>query len=455
MKSTIAAISTGQAPGGIGIIRISGPDAVLIADKVFLSKYGKRLSDMRGYMATFGAIYNRFGEKIDDCVATVFLKPKSYTGENVVELSCHGGLFVTREVLRLVFEAGAEPANSGEFTKRAFLNGKIDLTEAEAVMGLISAKGKEAARIAKAAGEGRLSKRINAICFELESLLSHLSAWADFPDEDVDEVNRYDVKIILKRCQDLIIKLLEGYDHGRIFREGLRVVIVGKPNVGKSTLMNCLLGYERSIVTPYAGTTRDIVEDSVTIGGIPLILADTAGIRSTNDPIEEIGVAAARSKLVNAQLVFAVFDWSRELTNDDMDIINSIIDIPSIAIINKSDLDQMIDLDFLKEKFSNLIVLSARMETGIDNLENELQSLFSMKDFDPENGELFTDRQRFVVKKSLSALSEGISAINMGMTFDAITVCIEDSLGALYELTGRKVNEEIIDSVFKNFCVGK
>ena len=372
-----------------------------------------------------------------------------------MELSCHGGLFVTSEVLRLVFEAGAEPANSGEFTKRAFLNGKIDLTEAEAVMGIISAKGKEAARIAKAAGEGRLSKRINAICFELESLLSHLSAWADFPDEDVDEVNRYDVKIILKRCQDLIIKLLEGYDHGRIFREGLRVVIVGKPNVGKSTLMNCLLGYERSIVTPYAGTTRDIVEDSVTIGGIPLILADTAGIRSTNDPIEEIGVAAARSKLVNAQLVFAVFDWSRELTNDDMDIINSIIDIPSIAIINKSDLDQMINLDFLKEKFSNLIVLSARMETGIDNLENELQSLFSMKDFDPENGELFTDRQRFVVKKSLSALSEGISAINMGMTFDAITVCIEDSLGALYELTGRKVNEEIIDSVFKNFCVGK
>lgn len=453
--STIAAISTGQAPGGIGVIRISGPRAREIAGRVFVPRYGRSIIDMLGYTAALGDVLDEDGARLDECVALVFSGPKSYTGEDVVELSCHGGLFVTRQVLARVISAGAEPAGPGEFTKRAFLNGKLDLAQAEAVMELIGARGREAMRMASAGENGALSRRIGGICGKLEELGAHLAAWADFPEEDVEEIEPEGLCRTLEDCISQLDALLLGFERGKVYREGLRTVIAGKPNVGKSTLMNLLAGHERSIVTPYAGTTRDVVEETVSLGGIPLFLADTAGIRVTEDPIEEMGVSAARSRLSTAQLVLAVFDVSRELDKEDIELMNSLPDIPAIAVLNKNDLEQCMDTRPILERFRQVVELSASSGEGLGTLSKALEALMSVEGFDSAGGELFTDRQRAAAQSCRGALAQALDAINGGMTLDAVTVCVESGLGSLYELTGRRVSEEIADRVFENFCVGK
>lgn len=452
---TIAAISTGQAPGGIGVVRISGPEAFAIGGKVFRSRSGKALEDMPGYSAALGQAYAGNGEKLDDCVALVFRGPKSYTGEDVLELSCHGGLYITRRILEEVLDAGAGLAGPGEFTRRAFLNGKLDLAQAESVMELIGAQGKQAARMAQAAGSGALSKRIQDIIGRLEGLASHLAAWADFPEEDVEAIESSQVEDVLVECGGRLDKLLTGFEQGRVYREGLRTVISGRPNVGKSTLMNLLSGRERSIVTPFPGTTRDVVEDSVMLGGIPLLLADTAGLRETADPVEEIGVAAARARLQSAQLVLAVFDGSRELDGEDFQLMEACASVPAIAVVNKSDLEGKLDLSIIEQRFSHWVRLSAADGKGLDELERALIDLLGTGNFQPADGELFTDRQRQAVQRAKDAVSQGMEALAAGMTLDAVTVCVEDALGALFELTGRKVSDEVVDRVFEQFCVGK
>lgn len=452
---TVAAVSTGQAPGGIGLVRVSGPEALAVGDRVFRSRSEKRLREMAGYTAAMGGIYSSDGEKLDDCVALVFRGPKSYTGEDVVEFSCHGGLYLTRRVLGEVLAQGAEPAGPGEFTRQAFLNGKLDLTQAESVMELIGAGGEQAARMAQAGSSGALSRRLEGIIQGLEDLASHLAAWADFPEEDVGEVSAAEVEAGLSRAEGALSRLLSGFDQGRVYREGVRTVIAGRPNAGKSTLMNLLSGRERSIVTPYPGTTRDVVEEPVSVGGIPLLLADTAGLRESQDPVEAIGVAAAKDRMHAAQLVLAVFDGSRELNGEDLQLMEELKNIPAIAILNKADLKQQVDAEKIQERFGGYVRLSAAQGTGLEELEKGLAEKLGTADFNPVDGELFTDRQRAAAQQALDAVRQGQEAIALGLTLDAVTVCVEDALGALLELTGQRVSEQVVDRVFEQFCVGK
>lgn len=454
-ERTIAAISTAAAPGGIGIVRISGPRARETADRVFRAKSGKPVREMKGYTAAFGGVFTAEGEKLDDVVALVFAAPRSYTGEDVVELSCHGGLYVTKRLLQEVLAAGASPAGAGEFTRRAFLHGKMDLTQAEAVMQLIGASGEQAARAAEAGSSGLLSKKIGAVRERLTELAAHLAAWADFPEEDVPQVEQGALLDRLAKTESALASLLSGFDRGKIYREGLETVIAGRPNAGKSTLMNLLSGCERSIVTQYAGTTRDVVEETVLLGGVPLRLADTAGIRETDDPVESIGVEAAKKRVKTAQLVLAVFDSSQELGKEDMELIESLQGLYAVAVVNKTDLPSRIDMDRIRESFQYVACISAASGDGLEELREQVSDLLDTKQFDPADGVLFTERQRNDVQTAKQAVMEAKNALQLGMTLDAVTVCVEDALTALYALTGERVSEEIVDQVFEQFCVGK
>lgn len=453
-EKTVAAISTAQGEGGIGVIRISGDDALEIADRIFKNVNGRKITEMKGYTAAFGKICNN-GEEIDEAVALVFRAPNSYTGEDVVELSCHGGVFITKQVLRAVLSAGAVPAQAGEFTKRAFLNGKIDLTEAEAVIDIISAKSTSAARAALFAKEGVLRKKINSVKDDLLSLAAHLSAWADYPEEDIAEVTD---DMIFDTCNKAITaleKLLSNYDSGQAVKQGIDTVIAGKPNVGKSTLMNLLSGCERSIVTDIPGTTRDIVEDTVVVGDVILRLSDTAGLRETDDTVEKIGVDRARKRLEECGLLLAVFDNSRELDSEDIELLASAKNVPAVAIINKTDLKQKLDINYISNIISNIVYISAKSGEGHEELVKAVEKIAGTENLNPSEGILSNERQRLAVSNALSSIKEARDALSLGMTFDAVTVSLEDAISQLLELTGEKASDEIIDRVFHNFCVGK
>lgn len=453
-NSTIAAISTAQGEGGIGVIRVSGDGAIEIADKVFKNINNKKLSDMKGYTAAFGSIVFE-GEKLDEAVALVFRAPHSYTGEDVVELSCHGGMYITKQVLRAVLEAGAVPAEAGEFTKRAFLNGKLDLTEAEAVIDIISAKSKSAARSAICVKEGALRKKITEVKDDLLSLTAHLSAWADYPEEDIAEVSDEDILVTCERAELTLKRLLDTYDSGQAVKQGIDTVIAGRPNVGKSTLMNLLSGTEKSIVTDIPGTTRDVVEDTVLVGDVILRLSDTAGLRDTDDAVEKIGVDRARKKLSQCGLLLAVFDNSRELDSDDLELIEMSREVPTVAIINKTDLQAKLDINKIKSDISNIVYVSAANGEGREDIINAVEKIAGTQNLNPSEGILSNERQRSNVYNALNSVREAKAAVETGMTFDAVTVSLEDAISELLEMTGEKTSDEVIDRVFHNFCVGK
>ncbi|MCM1543902.1 MAG: tRNA uridine-5-carboxymethylaminomethyl(34) synthesis GTPase MnmE [Ruminococcus sp.] len=452
--STIAAISTPQNTGGIGIIRISGDDAIEIADKVFLPTGKKRLAQLNGYTAVHGKVVFE-NEPIDECVALVFRAPKSYTGENVVEFSCHGGLFVLKKVLRAVFEAGAKPAEAGEFTKRAFLNGKIDLTEAEAVMGIISAQGEQGAKAALNALDGALSKKIAELNHELLSAAAHMSAWVDYPDDDIDELDSTVLLGTLGRVKAELERLLSRFDAGSAITSGVETAIVGKPNVGKSALMNLLSGFSRSIVTDVAGTTRDVVEQTVNLGSLLLHLADTAGIHETDDLVESIGVDRARRKIDRAGLILAVFDASRALSDADTEIIELCKGKRAIAVINKIDLPKLAEADVIRQAIPNVVELSAANGSGLDELEAAAEKLLCVSDLDTSAAMLSTERQRQNTEQAVAALEDAIGCLETGMTMDAVNVCVDTAIDALLELTGEKAKEAVVNEVFAQFCVGK
>lgn len=450
MSSTVAAVATPNAAGAIGIVKISGPDAVPIAAKVFHPVGKRKLEDAPGYSILFGHVAD-----IDDAICLVYRAPKSYTGEDVVELQCHGGLFLIQEVLRLVLEAGAEPAGPGEFTKRGFLNGKMDLSEAESVMNLISAQGKQAADAAYHALEGNLSKEIRSAADTLVAASAHMAAWADYPDEDVEELD-YDVLLKnFRKTYDELGQLVSRFDAGQAVTAGVNTVIVGRPNVGKSTLMNLLLGKNRSIVTDIAGTTRDVIEENVSIGNVLLHLSDTAGLHESSDPVESIGIQMAEDKLKHADLILAVFEGNRPLNDEDREILQECQGRPSIAVINKSDLGNVVTEDQVSPFTSSTVVISAKDSNCYDILKQKLENLLGTADFDPSAAMLANERQLLCVRKSMECLKEAIDAITSGMTMDAVNVCVDASLEPLLELTGEKVSDTVIDEVFSKFCVGK
>ena len=452
--STIAAISTAQGQGGIGVIRVSGEQAFTIVDKIFKSVSGKKIMDIKGYTALFGHIYNN-EEVLDEAVVLKYVAPKSFTGENVVEISCHGGMYITKEVLNAVIMAGASLAEPGEFTKRAYLNGKMDLTEAESVMDIISAKSKSAARAALFVKDGALFKKSQQVKQLLLDKAAHLSAWADYPEEDIPEVSENSIMEAIEESISILEKLLSTYDMGQVVKEGIDTVIAGRPNAGKSTLMNLLVGREKSIVTNIAGTTRDVVEDTVLVGNVMLKLSDTAGIRDTDNEIEKIGVQKTFDKINGAGLVIALFDNNEELNSEDIDLINKIKDMPCIAVINKIDLEDKVDKKYITDNIDNVVYISAKQQDNIDELKNMIEKIAGTEDFDPSAGIIANERQRNAIRNAVNSLYEAKESLAMGMTMDAITVSLQETIDYLLELTGEKAGEEIVDSVFHNFCVGK
>ncbi len=452
-ERTIAAIATPLGEGGIGVIRISGDDAISVAEKCFAAFSGKKLSSLDGYQAAYGKVVDNEGNALDDAVALVFRAPKSYTGEDVVEISVHGGTVIARQVLRRVLECGATLATGGEFTKRAFLNGKLDLTKAESVMGMISARNDAAAKISRGAREGRICRDTEDILNKLLETAASLAAFADYPDEDIPNLNEENFLRLLDECHLKCQKLLSTYDTGRIIREGINCAIVGKPNVGKSTLMNMLCGSDRSIVTDIAGTTRDIVETTVNVGDVTLNLADTAGIHETCDTVEKFGVTKAKEKIDNAELLLAVFDSSSPIDDDDRQLLNSIQDKKCIIILNKTDLSPMFD----KQELNNFetIEISARIGAGYQKLCDAINRVCKLEMLSPDDTVLINERQRDCVNRALQAVASAKDALLCGITLDAVGVCVDDAIAALLELTGKRVTNEVCDEIFKRFCVGK
>ncbi len=453
--NTIAAISTANGIGGIGVIRISGKSAVEIADKVFIPFDGvSRLSSLKGYTAKYGKVI-KDGKFIDEAIALVFKAPHSYTGEDVVEISCHGGLYVTRQVLRTVLDAGASLANPGEFTKRAFLNGKIDLSQAEAVMDIISAKSEHANVIAFSQKEGSVSKKVRQLKDELLDISAGLSVWADYPEEDIPQINEKVLNTHLKKINEEIFKMIENYDLCAVLKEGVKTVIIGRPNVGKSTLMNLISGTDKSIVTEIAGTTRDIVEETVMIGDIPILLVDTAGIRVTEDIVEKIGVEKAKNCMKSADIVLAVFDASKSLTDEDEDLLNSCDIGKTVIVLNKVDLGIRLNMEELSTFSDRIVEMSVINGEGIESLRKVLEEIIGLSKFEPYQASISNERQLLALKKAKAIIEEAINDVNRGITLDAITVLLEDAVKAIMELTGENTSEEVINKVFSKFCVGK
>ena len=454
MSTTIAAIATPQGAGGIGIVRISGPKSQEVADRIFRSPGNRRIRDTAGYQALYGHIYE--GDiLVDEAIALVFRAPRSYTGEDVVELSCHGGMYVLGRVLSAALSAGAVAAAPGEFTKQAFLNGKLSLTQAESLMDIIGAQGRQAAAAALAAREGVLGRRIQDVTDSLVELAAHLSAYIDYPEDDIPELQEVQLVGSLSDARRRLDDLLATYDAGKILREGVDTVIVGRPNVGKSTLMNVLSGVERSIVTHIPGTTRDVVEETVRLGDVVLRLADTAGLHETDDPVEAIGVEKARGRLETAGLVLAVFDASQNLEEEDKRLLEKLDGRPAVAVINKTDLTPCIDEAFVRRHVPHVVTISAKQEMGMEQLTEAVCDVLGAGSWDPSAGMLANERQRDCVRRAGEAVKEALDATQMGMTYDAVSVAVEGAIDALLELTGERATEAVVDQVFARFCVGK
>lgn len=451
--STIAAISTAKGVGGIGVIRISGDDAIKIASKVFVPfNSSTKVVDMKGYTAKYGKIVKN-GEVIDEAVLLVFRAPYSYTGENVAEISCHGGLFVTREVLRAVLDEGALLAGPGEFTKRAFLNGKVDLSQAESVMDIISARSRRANRIAQNQRDGVLSKKINSLKEKLLEISASLSVWADFPEEDIPEVDSENLASDLKEVQNGISTLIKNYD--KVLTDGVKTVIIGRPNVGKSTLMNLISGCEKSIVTDIAGTTRDMVEETVMVGDIPLLLVDTAGIRETDDIVEKIGVGRAKKSINDSDLNILILDASQPLTAEDLEIMKLCDASKTIVVLNKIDLGIKISPSDLSNFSGKIVEMSALNYEGEEEFRAMLQKVVAVSEVEPSEALISNERQFTAMKRALEMVSNAAEDLKSGITLDAVTVLIQNAASELMSLTGENVNIETVNKIFSKFCVGK
>ena len=447
-NKTIAAISTPLAAGGVAMIRISGKKAIEVAERIFIPT-GKPLHELNGYNAAYGHFTDQ-NEIFDDGVAIIYKAPHSYTGENVVELCCHGGVYLAQKVLKTAIEAGASPAQPGEFTRRAFENGKLSLTQAESVVNLIAASGESALKEANAAKDGALANKLNAIKTDCINAAADVAAFLEYPDEDVPAPDGVEKKLVfaIEKCKELI----QNFDNGRVWREGLKTVIAGKPNVGKSAIMNLLAGCERCLVTSTEGTTRDVITERVRLGSVLLNLADTAGIRDSGDEIERLGIEKTKRELESAQLVLAVFDGAQKLDDRDREVIALCKDLPVLCVINKNDLPQIIDQSDLESAFKAVVSISAFDENAVKTLEEAIKTTVGASE--PQTG-IFNTRQRDCLLRAETELENTLSDLRAGITADATQIGIEAAISSLCELTGENVPDTLIDEVFSRFCLGK
>jgi len=454
IHDTVAAIATSVGESGIGIVRISGKEALAVADRIFVSRGGKP-SDFKTYTTHYGWIV-KDAKVIDEVILTVMRRPKSYTREDIVEINCHGGILALRAVLDLVLENGCRMAEPGEFTKRAFLNGRIDLAQAEAVLDIIRAKTDSALRIGVAQLKGSLSHQINNIRKSLLEILSQIEANIDFPEEEIGAV---DLKAILQKLEGVSEKLKDILDNsrqGRILREGINAVICGKPNVGKSSLLNALLRQERAIVTPIAGTTRDTIEEVIDIRGIPVKIVDTAGIIEPRDLIEKKAVQRSKRHIDLADLVILLFDGSRRLGREDEMLMKKLGKKTAVAIINKMDLKQKIQKDDISKKFKHVIHISAKKLKNIDLLESTIANLvYSGKTGSPESIIVSNLRHIEALRKAQKSIAEAVNSLDNKLSLEFIAQDIRDALGYLDDISGKTFSQDLLDKIFDEFCIGK
>ncbi|NCB51766.1 MAG: tRNA uridine-5-carboxymethylaminomethyl(34) synthesis GTPase MnmE [Clostridia bacterium] len=455
MSDTIAAIATGGQVTAIGIIRISGDDALLIADRVFLPRDGRPMSAHADRQLVFGELRGEDGSVLDLCLCTISRSPGSYTGENTAEFQCHGSPVVLRCALEALFAVGARQAKAGEFTRRAFLNGRMDLTQAEAIIDVIEAETADAAKNAVGQLSGSILRKTDRIYSGLVDITSHFHAVLDYPDEDIEpfELKNYAAELD-GACSELQ-RLLSTFDRGRVLRNGVSAAIIGRPNVGKSSLLNALLGFERAIVTDIPGTTRDTIEERIRLGGVLLRLIDTAGLREADGEVERLGVRRSLAAAKDAELVLAVFDGSETLhREDDETLAVSSRAKRAVAIISKSDLPQKLYPTDLPGVFTSVCVVSAPTGEGLDVLEAEIAKLFPMPE--APAGEILTNaRQAEAVSRALESLMASRDAMKAGFTPDAVLTEAEEAMKALGELTGKSVRADVTDRIFSRFCVGK
>lgn len=450
--STIAAISTSPGIGGIGIIRISGEKAFDILEKIFRTNNKK----IQGYTMKYGNIVEN-GEIIDEVLVSYFISPNSYTRENVCEINSHGGIIVMKKILQLCLKYGAVLAEPGEFTKRAFLNGRIDLAQAEAVIDIINSKTDKEAKASINQLQGRLSFEIKEIRKELISMMADIEASIDYPEYDVEEVTNNRVIKTLEDVKEKLMFLEKSFDNGKILKEGIKTAIIGRPNAGKSSLLNILLNEERAIVTDIEGTTRDTIEEYISINGIPLKIIDTAGIRTSKDEVEKIGVEKAKKIAKESDVIIGIFDISRELNDEDEEIIDILKDKNSIILLNKIDLNkENADIDKLKEINKPLIKISTKERNGIKELYNEIEKIIENKEITSDNEIIVTNtRHKNLIMKAVESLNKSLETIENNMPIDIIVVYIKDILENLGEITGETVTEDIIKEIFSKFCLGK
>jgi len=457
MEDTIVAISTPPGTGGIGIIRISGEKSFDIASRIF--RGAKDFKDIKTHTINYGSIVDPANnETLDEVLVSKMKKPASFTREDVVEINCHGGIVVLRKILGLIVKEGARIAEAGEFTKRAFLNGRIDLSQAEAVIDLINSKTDAGSKAALDQLEGKLSKKLKEVREKLIELIAHIEVTVDYPEHDIEEITGDMVYESLKPIRNLIFNISNTFENGRMIREGLNVVIVGRPNVGKSSLLNELSGKNKAIVTDIPGTTRDIIEEYININGIPIRLIDTAGIRETEDVVERIGVERAKKAVDEADLILVMIDADTGIINEDIEIFNNVRNKRNIVILNKIDISSNEKIKEIEDYFKdfNLIKVSIKTGSGIDKIEEELTRLFNKGNLRLNDEVILTNiRHKNMIDKCMESIDNAISAYEGGMPLDMITIDIKDAAYYLGQITGESVNEQVLNEIFKRFCIGK
>lgn len=457
--STIAAISTATGSGGIGIIRLSGEKSIEIIKKIFKPIDKKiNLDEVKGYTIKYGFIVDSNNEKIDEVLVSFFRAPRSYTTEDMCEINSHGGTVIERKILEQCLLNGAELAEPGEFTKRAFLNGRIDLSQAESVIDIINAKTDKEAKESFKQLQGNLSIELNNIKDNLLDIMSDIEASIDYPEYDIEETTNSKALKVLNEIRNKLVNLENSFENGKILKEGVKTVIVGKPNAGKSSLLNTLLKEDRAIVSDYAGTTRDTIEEFINVDGIPLKIIDTAGIRETNDFVEKIGVEKAIGLIKDADLVIALFDSSKELEEEDYKILELIKNKKSIVLLNKSDLSDLNikTINYISNTNKKVIKASMKTKNGIDKLYKTISELFNNNELNSDNGIVITNiRHKNLIHNAINNLDEAENSIKNDMPIDVVAICIKEVLESIGSITGDNVSEDIINKIFSKFCLGK